>query len=57
MSDLARLDRDRPHGTAQTYSDITFSDPNSIKRFLQRSRLTYAIKMARRARSPRVALD
>jgi SAM-dependent methyltransferase len=44
-------------GEAKTYSELTFSDRNPIKRFLQRSRLTYAIKMSRRAHSPRVILD
>jgi SAM-dependent methyltransferase len=45
------------HSEAQKYSEITFLDRNPIKRFLQRNRLTYAIKMSRRAHSPRVILD
>ena len=40
-----------------SYSDLTFSDPNPIKRYLQRSRLTHAMKMARRVPAPRTVLD
>jgi SAM-dependent methyltransferase len=43
--------------SASAYSDITFSDPNPIKRILQRRRLTSAIKMAAAAPSPRAILD
>jgi trans-aconitate methyltransferase len=41
----------------RSYSDLTFSDPNPIKRFLQRSRLTHAMRMARRVPAPRTILD
>ncbi len=43
--------------SAPAYSDYTFSDPNPIKRVLQRSRLSHAMKLARTVHSPRAILD
>lgn len=40
-----------------SYSDLTFRDPNPVKRFLQRSRLTGAVRLARRVPAPRTILD
>jgi SAM-dependent methyltransferase len=41
-----------------SYSELTFADRNPIKRFLQRSRLTAALKMAKRpGTNPRTILD
>ena len=43
--------------TTPTYSSLTFADRNPIKRWLQRSRLTSAIRMAQRLHPPRTILD
>ena len=40
-----------------TYADITHRDPNPIKRFLQRSRLIHAVRMAWGRPAPRTILD
>jgi SAM-dependent methyltransferase len=40
-----------------TYSSLTFADGNPIKRWLQRSRLTAAVRMAQRLHPPRTILD
>jgi len=42
---------------APTYRELTFADRNPIKRWLQRSRLTSAIRMAQQAPPPRTILD
>jgi SAM-dependent methyltransferase len=40
-----------------SYAELTFCDPNPIKRLLQRSRLSHAIRLAQMTPSPRVILD
>lgn len=40
-----------------TYADLTFRDPNPVKRYLQRSRLTHAVGMVRGLPAPGVVLD
>src|SRR5258705_9964676 len=42
---------------AQTYEQITFSDSNPIKRWLQKGRLTYAVAIAESLPPPNVIMD
>src|SRR5579872_1850252 len=39
------------------YADLTFRDPNPVKRFLQRRRLAHAIELTREMARPRRILD
>jgi SAM-dependent methyltransferase len=40
-----------------SYSAITFSDRNPIKRFLQGARLSHAVKLTHKVKTPRAILD
>ncbi len=55
---LAPRTRKAPHTvSARTYENITFSDPNPVKRWIHRSRLTRAIALVESFPEPRSIMD